>query len=1268
MLCSPKLFFAQIYSKLVLSEIMFKPAVDNGEFIEIYNNSETEPFYIGDYKIKYGSSSAESFESREHNYNLLPNSYAVIFEKDFDFENSVYAKLVAPGSLILYLDNNAFGRSGMSNSSDQTIQLLNPTDQIIGLMNYTANNDYGISEEKIILSQNDSTQNWGNSIIVNGTPGSINSLSPKSFDLAIKNFYTVSSYSEVGKPENIFVKVVNEGSDEINGFKINLYEDNNKDLLHDETELIDLKEFGIIVAGDSVLYEFVVDDIYEGETTFIAELQCDVDEFAVNNQSSLTTHGVVINEIRGDLVVNEIMYAPNDNEPEWIEILNVSSKEINLKNYQVADNTSSSTLLNSSQIMLPNDYLVVAKDSAVFLKYEISSSILITSFPSLNNSGDKVILLDSLNRVIDSLEYSPGWGGGNGTSLEKIVSDGFSADSENWKSSEDILGATPGKINSVTQKDYDITIVESATVPQFPLIEDEVGILALIKNVGKKEIEFTLKINEMEDDTKIEIETSPVITITPGDSIMYESTYKINNLTETKTYEIIAFSETDQDTSNNVSTMCVRPGYPAGSIVINEIMFYPGNDEPEWIEFYNNSDYDIELTGWAISDVYTTPATSVMEEEHLFTSHTYYVVAKDSTIYNYHREIPSPLVLINFANLNNDEDGVVLKDFNGRVIDSVLYSPSNNGSKGYSLERKRFDSKSNDINNWGISTDIEQSTPGRMNSITPKEQDLAIISITTTPRFPILNDNVYVNVEIKNLGLAEANSFLIRIISSKNDIEQILYEQQQFNLSAGDSMLITANNPVLLDDEIIIEAVVIYEADWENSNNVLSIVITPGYERGVVLINELMYYPSGDDVEWIEIVNNSNEDVNLKDWFVSDVLSSPTKSVITKNDCILTQGEFAVITADSNSSRQRIGEGIQIFQAEFGSLSNSKDGVVIYDLHGAVIDSLFYESSWGGRNGRSLERLSLSLQTCDENNWITSLCEDGSTCGKQNSIINISSYNLGDVVINEIMYDPADGNSEFIELYNTTNSIVSLGGWNLADESDDLTKICESNYELAPYDFLAVAVDSIFFEYYQDLQNVNVIITGGSAFSLSNSGECLKILDIYNNIIDSVCYNESWHNRNILTYKNKSLEKINPTVNSNDESNWSTCVNDNGATPGYRNSILTEGVVEASKLSVSPNPFSPDNDGYEDFTIISYTLSSTISQTRVKIFDSKGRLIRELINNSARGSAGQIIFDGLNNNGKPLKMGIYIIFMEALNSTSGVIDVLKEVVVVARKL
>jgi len=56
------------------------------------------------------------------------------------------------------------------------------------------------------------------------------------------------------------------------------------------------------------------------------------------------------------------------------------------------------------------------------------------------------------------------------------------------------------------------------------------------------------------------------------------------------------------------------------------------------------------------------------------------------------------------------------------------------------------------------------------------------------------------------------------------------------------------------------------------------------------------------------------------------------------------------------------------------------------------------------------------------------------------------------------------------------------------------------------------------------------------------------------------------------------------------------------------------------------------------------------------------------LNNQPSGSSGSVIFDGLGDDGQALRIRIYIIFLEALNDGTGVVETMKTVVVVARKL
>jgi hypothetical protein len=57
-----------------------------------------------------------------------------------------------------------------------------------------------------------------------------------------------------------------------------------------------------------------------------------------------------------------------------------------------------------------------------------------------------------------------------------------------------------------------------------------------------------------------------------------------------------------------------------------------------------------------------------------------------------------------------------------------------------------------------------------------------------------------------------------------------------------------------------------------------------------------------------------------------------------------------------------------------------------------------------------------------------------------------------------------------------------------------------------------------------------------------------------------------------------------------------------------------------------------------------------------------------LANSQASGSSSSVTFDGLGDDGEIPRIGIYIIFLEAINEETGVVENLKTMVVVARRL
>jgi hypothetical protein len=350
----------------------------------------------------------------------------------------------------------------------------------------------------------------------------------------------------------------------------------------------------------------------------------------------------------------------------------------------------------------------------------------------------------------------------------------------------------------------------------------------------------------------------------------------------------------------------------------------------------------------------------------------------------------------------------------------------------------------------------------------------------------------------------------------------------------------------------------------------------------------------------------------------------------------------------------------------FGSSGMAKTldrEINLVNAFGETIDTYVYSAD--NEDGFSDEKVVINKNNT-KSNWGNSIKING-TPGNLNSLTNILRYSFKNLVINEIMYEPNTFNSEYIEIINTTADSIQLGGMNIQIGTNTKVKLSNSYLKLAPNEYFVLAADSSIFNNYYWLKNESKIRIGG-ALNILNSGTTIILKDFWGLTIDSVSYSPFWQNKNIISTKNLSLERLNPNLESNDKANWSTSVSSYGGTPGRQNSVFAQIPVHQSKVSITPNPFSPDNDGCQDFTVINFDLSKSLSQVRIKVFDSQGRLVRTLVNYKPSASHNSIIFDGLDNNGRPLRIGIYILLIESVEENSGNVEVIKAPVVIARKL
>lgn len=297
-----------------------------------------------------------------------------------------------------------------------------------------------------------------------------------------------------------------------------------------------------------------------------------------------------------------------------------------------------------------------------------------------------------------------------------------------------------------------------------------------------------------------------------------------------------------------------------------------------------------------------------------------------------------------------------------------------------------------------------------------------------------------------------------------------------------------------------------------------------------------------------------------------------------------------------------------------------------------------------------------------------------------------------DLVINEIMYDPLnDANdnlpdqSEYIELHNTRDYAISLEGLRLHDAPDEhgdvrtLQPVTSTakwvparGYTLIYADEAPQFTQSRLAQYFElkPPGNRSILRVDRSSLSLASTGDAIYLADSTGASIDSVYYDESWQNPNLMDTKGIALERIDPNGPSDNDTNWGSSVAPKGGTPGKENSIYQtdKGQTVSTGISFNPNPFSPDDDGYDDNLFINYKLDQQDYLIRLRIYDRYGRLVRELADGKPAGFEGQLIWDGRKDDGGRNRIGIYIVVFEAYDSATGDDVAFKKTVVLARKL
>ncbi|RFS15213.1 lamin tail domain-containing protein [Emticicia sp. C21] len=283
-------------------------------------------------------------------------------------------------------------------------------------------------------------------------------------------------------------------------------------------------------------------------------------------------------------------------------------------------------------------------------------------------------------------------------------------------------------------------------------------------------------------------------------------------------------------------------------------------------------------------------------------------------------------------------------------------------------------------------------------------------------------------------------------------------------------------------------------------------------------------------------------------------------------------------------------------------------------------------------------------------------------------IANVQPADSGDVVINEVLFNPRSGGEDFVEIYNRSNKFISLKDWVLTNIDangaiGNSRPISNINYILQPKQFLALSRSAAIIkaQYFKAVSE-NILEMASIPTFPDESGTVI-LLNGNKKVFDRFDYSEDLHHVLIDNKSGVSLEKSDYNLPSSILSNWHSAAASEGyATPGYTNSQATLTNVK-NAFTIDPEIFTPDSDGADDITQLKFTLDRHGYLANVYIFDINGRMLKQLAQNQLLSPKDQITWDGKNGNNDIVAVGYYIILVELFNTNGEKLEFKGKVVV-----
>lgn len=250
---------------------------------------------------------------------------------------------------------------------------------------------------------------------------------------------------------------------------------------------------------------------------------------------------------------------------------------------------------------------------------------------------------------------------------------------------------------------------------------------------------------------------------------------------------------------------------------------------------------------------------------------------------------------------------------------------------------------------------------------------------------------------------------------------------------------------------------------------------------GGVIISEIYPNPAEGGKEFVELYNTTDKDIDLVNWKLDDI---PDNSAVPSSPIQTLSGSVPA-------------KGLLVLEAGIAlkiGLNNDQDSVILYDPNGTIQSQVDYTNSPKGSSYMYVDSKWL---------WNTSPSPNAVNIAPAPDLVIITpitptpvvpipitpqlpKYNISSIILSEIYPYPSSG-EEFIELYNTTEQDIDVGGWKLADLAKSYT--------------LSGTIPAKSYKLYNQAE---------TKIALNNTSETVTLTDNYNQTQSTTSYTKAY--------------------------------------------------------------------------------------------------------------------------------------------------------------